>query len=151
MSVMASNKMDRFTPEVQHDLGLAQAEAEWLQYRYFEPEHLLFGLMQGTYKAAYLVRRAGFELALIESMLRQMLPVEQRRENESLGLSKDTKKIVELAAYTAKLEGRHQIGIDDLILGFTSEDSNIFVRLVERLNLNTDTVRHQMLRMMGKK
>ncbi|MBX3062983.1 MAG: hypothetical protein KF726_08405 [Anaerolineae bacterium] len=143
-------KMESFTQRARRVLSKSQEAAERYQHNSIEPEHLLLGLYQEEEGVASKVLRAlGIKITQIESHIERLQPPPSHKGDEHLGLSTNTKRVLELAVDEARRTGHQEIGTEQLLIGLTKFGTERDYPLTTELRLQTGTVQQQVLEILS--
>ncbi|MFN8420096.1 MAG: Rid family hydrolase [Anaerolineae bacterium] len=143
-------KMESFTQRARRVLSRSQEAAERYQHNSIEPEHLLLGLYQEEEGVASKVLRAlGIKITQIEAHIERLQPPPTHKRDEHLGLSTNTKRVLELAVDEARRTGHQEIGTEQLLLGLTKFGAERDYPLTTNLQLQNVTVQQQVLEILS--
>src|SRR3989338_3978224 len=141
----------RFTDRAQRVILIAQEEAKRLNHDYVGTEHILLGLIalsEGV--ASQVFQNLGMDLRRV------------RAEIEKIGGTGDNmmllgeipftpraKKVLEYAVEEAQHMSHSYIGTEHILLGLIREEEGVAARVLENLGLNLETVREEVLSILG--
>ena len=144
-----SNKFNRFTARARRVLRLAQEEAQRLNHNYIGTEHLLLGLVrEEDGVAARILRDLGASPYKVRNAIVSIVGRGKGATLGKLGLTPQTKQVIELAVDEARRMGHHYIGTEHLLLGLVSQGEGIAVNVLKELGVNPDSVRERTVRIM---
>ena len=140
---MAETFDDRFTKRARRALMLAQEEAKRLRHNYIGTEHLLLGLVQeqgGV--AASVLRDLGVNPYKVRRIIKETVgPGRHAFMGQTTGLTRSTKRVIELAIDEARQRGHHYIGTEHLLLALTQQDGCLAVNVLKNLGVDLNKVR----------
>lgn len=140
---------DRFTERARAVLTLAQEEAQRFNHNYIGPEHLLLGMVrEGEGVAAKVLANLGVELSSVREAVEDILDRGETQPVGEIGLTPRSKKVIELSVDEARRLGHHYIGTEHLLLGILRQDSGIAAGVLERLGVNLDQARAEVLKIL---
>lgn len=139
----ANTPFDKFTPEAQHSLKMAEAEARRLKSDSIGTHHLLAGILSTDKTIAFsLLSRAGVSTATISPFLSQMQ--EQPEGKRPGGLSLELKKVLE-GAIKMSFQFRHQfVGVEHLLFSLLEYESAAGTKILKKIQVNPIEVRKQL-------
>jgi ATP-dependent Clp protease ATP-binding subunit ClpC len=137
---------ERFTGRARRALGLAQDEAHRLGHNYIGTEHILIGLArEGNGVAAQVLGTLGADSDQIRVAVEAVIGRGDRAVQGESGLTPRAKRVLEFAVDEARRLGHHYVGTEHLLLGLMREREGIAAGVLERLGLNPDRVRSEIL------
>ena len=137
---------ERFTGRARRALGLAQEEAHRLGHSYIGTEHLLIGLArEGNGVAAQVLASLGADSDKIRGAVEIVVGRGDRAVQGESGLTPRAKRVLEFAVDEARRLGHHYVGTEHLMLGLLREREGIAAGVLERLGLDSDRVRTEVL------
>src|SRR5512136_1130419 len=137
---------ERFTGRARRALGLAQEEAHRLGHNYIGTEHLLIGLArEGNGVAAQVLSALGADSDRIRGAVETVVGRGDREVQGESGLTPRAKRVLEFAVDEARKLGHHYVGTEHLMLGLLREHEGIAAGVLEKLGLNADQVREEVL------
>jgi ATP-dependent Clp protease ATP-binding subunit ClpC len=139
----ANTPFDKFTPEAQHSLKMAEAEARRLKADSIGTHHLLAGILSTDKTIAFsLLSRAGVTTAAIAPFLPQMQ--EQPEGKRPGGLSLELKKVLE-GAIKMSFQFRHQfVGVEHLLFSLLEYESAAGTQILKKIQVNPLEIRKQL-------
>jgi len=149
---MADRSMfDRFTERARRVIVLAREEATRLNHDYIGTEHLLLGLArEGEGIAASALENIGVSLETIRIEVEKIVPIGSG--TLTLGdvpFTPRAKKVLELAMDEARLMSHNYIGTEHLLLGLIREGEGVAARVLEKLGVDLEKVRQEILSLLG--
>ena len=139
---------NKLTPRACEALRLGRDEAVRMKHDSVGPEHILLGLMiLGRGVAANLLERMNCDLEAVRSCIEKQVGqgVEQRTA-ESITLTPEAKKIVEVASHEASALNHTYIGTEHILLGLLRECEGVAGQVLKGLGVNVEDTRQQILR-----
>ncbi len=137
-----TGRFDKFNDQARMVLHYAQEEAQRLEHGYIGTEHLLLGLVHEENNTASTVLRAlGIELAKIRSAVEIIIARGAKVETAQTGLTRRSKKVIELAVDEARRLGYHYISTEHMLLGLLREGEGIGASVLESQGVNLEKVR----------
>ena len=128
---------NRFTPNAEEVLRLAQEAAQELGHGYVGSEHLLLGLLRREEGVAY---RVLTEYGLTDEMVTGIVQRNMGRGNGGLapaqGLTPRAKSVVELAVAESRRMSAPYIGTEHLLMGILREGSNMALRILRTVGVD---------------
>ncbi len=142
---------DRFNDRAKRVLALAQDEAIRFNHNYIGVEHLLLGLVrEGEGVAARVLNSLGVDLSKARTSVEFIIgPGDSTTSPSEITLSPRTKKVIELAIDEARKLGHSHVGTEHLLLGLVREGEGIASGVLESLGVSLETVRHQVIAVLG--
>jgi ATP-dependent Clp protease ATP-binding subunit ClpA len=143
---------DRFNDRAKRVLALAQDEAIRFNHNYIGVEHLMLGLIrEGEGVAARVLNSLGVELSKARTSVEFAISRGDSTTSPSeITLSPRTKKVIELAIDEARKLGHGYVGTEHLLLAIVREGQSVGAGMLESLGLSLDTVRHQVIAVLGR-
>ena len=138
------SKMERFSSFARQVLHSAQEEAERFQHNHIGPEHLLLGFIHDEYNTAGTIL---IEMGLNQDRVRQLVqnstdPV-KKRDSTELEITRNTRKVLELAVSEARKMGHHYIDAEHLLLGVVWQRKSKAIDILKELDVSPQGVRLQ--------
>ena len=128
---------NKFTPNAEEVLRLAQEAAQELGHGYVGSEHLLLGLLRREEGVAY---RVLTEYGLTDEMVTGIVQRSMGRGNGGLapaqGLTPRAKSVVELAVAESRRMSAPYIGTEHLLMGILREGSNMALRILRTVGVD---------------
>jgi ATP-dependent Clp protease ATP-binding subunit ClpC len=141
-----ADTLDRFTRRARQSLTLAQEEAQRLHHNYIGTEHLLVGLIRvDNSVASKILRSLGVTTRRVQELVEQTVGYGHRTgtTGEKLGLTRRTKRVLELAVNEARKLGHHYIDTAHLLLGLVQQDDGMAVEILRRLGVSAEVIRRE--------
>jgi len=141
-----ADTLDRFTRRARQALTLAQEEAQRLHHNYIGTEHLLVGLIRVENSvSSKILRRLGITVHQVQELVEQTVGFGQSEEapGEKIGLTRRTKRVLELAVNEARKLGHHYIDTAHLLLGLVQQKDGVAVEILRRLGVSPDVIRRE--------
>ncbi len=141
---------ERFTERARQVIVLAQEEARALRHNYIGTEHLLLGLLREADGVA--ARVLGSLEVTLEEVRGEVSRIVGEGDTESQGqipFTPRAKKVLELALREALSLGHNYIGTEHVLLGLVRESEGVAARIIGDLEVDTERVRQEVLRMLS--
>jgi ATP-dependent Clp protease ATP-binding subunit ClpC len=141
-----ADTLDRFTRRARQSLTLAQEEAQRLHHNYIGTEHLLVGLIRvDNSVASKILRSLGVTVRRVQELVEQTVGYGQRAETggEKIGLTRRTKRVLEVAVSEARRMGHHYIDTAHLLLGLVEQEDGMAVEILRRLGVSSEVIRRE--------
>jgi ATP-dependent Clp protease ATP-binding subunit ClpC len=141
-----ADTLDRFTRRARQSLTLAQEEAQRLHHNYIGTEHLLVGLIRvDNSVASKILRSLGVTTRRVQELVEQTVGYGHRTETtgDKIGLTRRTKRVLELAVNEARKMGHHYIDTAHLLLGLVQQDDGMAVEILRRLGVSAEVIRRE--------
>jgi len=140
----------RFTERAQRVFMLAQEEARRLKHPAVGTEHLLLGLLrEGEGIAAKALQALGLDLNKVREEVERIATPGDSRVGDEVGLTPRAKKVLELAHEEGRRQGVSYVGTEHLLLGLIREGEGVAARVLINQGLTMDSVRRQVLMLLG--
>ena len=135
--------MERFTQRARHVLSIAQEEADRLQHKEIDTDHLLLGLMlEDGGVAGRVLKNLGLESRQVHEMVERADRPSKPSKDSQPYLSFGTKRVLELAVEEAKRMGHGYIGTEHLLLALVRQDGKAS-EILRSLDISSDAVRRK--------
>jgi ATP-dependent Clp protease ATP-binding subunit ClpC len=122
---------NKFTPEAEEALRLAQEAAGALGHGYVGTEHLLLGLLREESGAAHAVLTdAGLTDELLTELVKRAVGAGLPGSNPAQGLTPRARRVVELAVEDSVRGGCNFVGTEHLLSGILREGNNMAARIL---------------------
>lgn len=113
-------------------------------------EHILLGLLQeGEGIAARALEALGVNLHEVSSEVERLLERTGSDNPQQLSYTPRAKRVLELAVAEAGEHGQNYVGTEHLLLGLIREGEGVAARILGTLGVELDTVRAQVLDLLG--
>ncbi|HAH31241.1 MAG TPA: NDP-hexose 4-ketoreductase [Elusimicrobia bacterium] len=141
----------RFTERAQRVILIAQEEAKRLNHDYVGTEHILLGLIAlGEGVASQVLQGLGVDLRKVRAEIEKI--VGQGDNMMLLGeipFTPRAKKVLEYAVEEAQQMGHSYIGTEHILMGLIREEEGVAARVLANLGLKLETVREEVLTILG--
>ena len=141
-----------FTERVRKVLAMAREEAARLHHEYVGTEHILLGLIrEGEGVAATVLQNLSVELDEIQQKIEETVKKGKAAQTTGpdLPYTSRAKKVLELAMSEARELSHSYVGTEHLLLGLLREEKGIAAQVLVHSGLRTETVRVEVLRLLG--
>ncbi|MDB4408670.1 ATP-dependent Clp protease ATP-binding subunit [Akkermansiaceae bacterium] len=139
--------MNNFTPRAQQVLALARKEADRFNHNYIGTEHVLLGLIKlGQGVAVSVLERMGLELENVRREVeKEVGSGPEQKTSSSIPYTPRVKKVLSLANKEAQQLSHSYVGTEHILLGLLREGEGMASRVLERLNVDLQTTRNEIL------
>ena len=141
----------RFTDRAQRVILIAQEEAKRLNHDYVGTEHILLGLIalsEGV--ASQVFQNLGIDLRKVRAEIEKIVGTgDNMMLLGEIPFTPRAKKVLEYAVEEAQHMGHSYIGTEHILLGLIREEEGVAARVLENLGLKLDTVREEVLSILG--
>ena len=130
--------MYKFTNRAEKAIELANEIALELGHTYIGTEHILYGLCkEGTGVASKVLENQDITAEDILQEIEMLIGTgEPLNQNDSLGFTPRSKRVIENAFVEARKLGSEFIGTEHLLIGIMQEGDSVAVRIMLDLNLD---------------
>jgi hypothetical protein len=141
-------KIDNFTPRAQKVLDFAREEAGNYNHNFVGTEHLLLGLIRlGQGVAVNVLRKLGLDLETVRKEVEKQVGTGPGpKVIGKIPYTPRVKKVLALAAKTAKALNHTYVGTEHLLLGLLVEGDGVAARVLTSLNVDAEKVRIEILK-----
>ena len=128
----------KFTNRAEKAIEIANEIALELGHTYIGTEHILYGLAkEGTGIASKVLANQGISAEDILNEIEMLIGTgEPLSQNESLGFTPRSKRIIESAFVEARRLGSEFIGTEHILIGIMREGDSVAVRIMMDLNMD---------------
>lgn len=139
--------MNNFTPRAQQVLALARKEADRFNHNYIGTEHVLLGLIKlGQGVAVSVLERMGLELETVRREVEKEVGTgPDQKASSNIPYTPRVKKVLALANKEAQQLSHSYVGTEHILLGLLREGEGMAARVLERLNVDLQTTRNEVL------
>lgn len=139
--------MNNFTPRAQQVLALARKEADRFNHNYIGTEHVLLGLIKlGQGVAVSVLERMGLELENVRREVeKEVGSGPEQKSSSNIPYTPRVKKVLSLANKEAQQLSHSYVGTEHILLGLLREGEGMASRVLERLNVDLQTTRNEIL------
>ncbi|MDB4578189.1 ATP-dependent Clp protease ATP-binding subunit, partial [Akkermansiaceae bacterium] len=139
--------MNNFTPRAQQVLALARKEADRFNHNYIGTEHVLLGLIKlGQGVAVSVLERMGLELETVRHEVEKEVGTgPDQKTSSNIPYTPRVKKVLALANKEAQQLSHSYVGTEHILLGLLREGEGMAARVLERLNVDLQTTRNEVL------
>ncbi|HAA42599.1 MAG TPA: ATP-dependent Clp protease ATP-binding subunit ClpC [Ruminiclostridium sp.] len=140
----------RFTEKAEKAMKYSQEIAAELGHSYVGTEHLLYGLIkEGSGIAARVLQNQGMTEDKVLKQIEELIGRGEKMNEQPLGLTPRTKRVLELSFREARKIGHNFIGTEHLLLGILKEGESVAVRIMMDLGIDPQKLFHEMLKMLN--
>ncbi|OGR94601.1 MAG: hypothetical protein A2016_01020 [Elusimicrobia bacterium GWF2_62_30] len=141
----------RFTDRAQRVILIAQEEAKRLNHDYVGTEHILLGLIalsEGV--ASQVFQNLGIDLRKVRAEIEKIVGTgDNMMLLGEIPFTPRAKKVLEYAVEEAQHMSHSYIGTEHILLGLIREEEGVAARVLENLGLKLETVREEVLNILG--
>ena len=143
--------MYKFTKRAEKAIEYANRIALEFGHNYIGTEHLLYGLLkEGSGVASKVLEKQGITPEQIEEQIGVLVGKnEEIGEEEILGFTPRTKRVIETAFIEAKKLGSDFIGTEHLLIGIMREGDSVAVRILLNLNVNPQKLYNEIIKVLN--
>ena len=143
--------MYKFTKRAEKAIEYANRIALEFGHNYIGTEHLLDGLLkEGSGVASKVLENQGITPEQIEEQIDALVGKnEEIGEEEILGFTPRTKRVIETAFIEAKKLGSDFIGTEHLLIGIMREGDSVAVRILLNLNVNPQKLYNEIIKVLN--
>ncbi len=138
----------KFTNTSKNAMEIANQLAIDLGHNYVGTEHLLYGLVkEGKGVACKVLENQAITADLIYNEITELIGTTKKLNENTLGFTPRTKRVLENSFKEAKKEGFDYIGTEHILLGIMKEGDSIAVRILLNLKLNPQKLYNEILKL----
>ena len=143
--------MYKFTKRAEKAIEYANRIALEFGHNYIGTEHLLYGLLkEGSGVASKVLENQGITPEQIEEQIDALVGKnEEIGEEEILGFTPRTKRVIETSFIEAKKLGSDFIGTEHLLIGIMREGDSVAVRILLNLNVNPQKLYNEIIKVLN--
>ena len=143
--------MYKFTKRAEKAIEYANRIALEFGHNYIGTEHLLYGLLkEGSGVASKVLENQGITSEQIEEQIDALVGKnEEIGEEEILGFTPRTKRVIETAFIEAKKLSSDFIGTEHLLIGIMREGDSVAVRILLNLNVNPQKLYNEIIKVLN--
>ncbi len=143
--------MYKFTKRAEKAIEYANRIALEFGHNYIGTEHLLYGLLkEGSGVASKVLENQEITPEQIEEQIDALVGKnEEIGEEEILGFTPRTKRVIETAFIEAKKLGSDFIGTEHLLIGIMREGDSVAVRILLNLNVNPQKLYNEIIKVLN--
>ncbi|MGI9014933.1 MAG: ATP-dependent Clp protease ATP-binding subunit [Phycisphaerales bacterium] len=142
---------ERLTDRARKVMALANQEAQRFNHEYIGTEHILLGLVkEGSGVGANVLKNLDVDLRKVRLEVEKL--VKSGPEMVTMGKLPQTpraKKVIEYAIEEARNLNHNYVGTEHLLLGLLREHDGVAAQVLMNLNLKLETVREEVLNLLG--
>ena len=139
-----------FTEKAQRVMYYAQEEARAMRYPAVGTEHLLMGILrEGDSVAARALAEVGVTKNQVHEILSQVVAPGSSLVGAEIAITPRVKKVLQFAQEEAVRWGVNYIGTEHLLLGLLREREGLAAQVLQALDVNPDTVKKQVMALLG--
>ena len=141
----------KFTNSAQKAIELANDVAIELGHNYIGTEHILYGLVkEGTGVAAKVLLNQNISADAIYSNIVELIGKEENAvDEETIGFTPRTKRVIENAFREARKLGSDYIGTEHILIGIMREGDSIAVRIMLDLNVDPQKLYNEIVKVIN--
>ena len=140
----------KFTLSSEKVLQIANDIAQSLGHNYIGTEHILFGLVKEKNGVANkILKKQNVTADIVLENIEDLIGSNISDKTNVLGFTPRSKKIIENAYIEAKKVGSDFIGTEHFVIGILHESDSIAMRILNNLNVNTDQIYNDIIRIIN--
>ena len=141
----------KFTKRAEKAIQLANEIAFEFGHNYIGTEHLLYGLLkEGSGVASKVLQREGLTSEQIEEQIELLVGRNQGLdEQDVIGFTPRTKRVIENAFREARNLGSEFIGTEHILIGIMHEGDSVAVRILLELNANVQKIYNEIVKIIN--
>ncbi len=140
----------RFTEKAEKAITFSQESAMALGHNYVGTEHLLLGLVkEGSGIAARVLQSQGVTEEKVMREIDELIGRGEKTEEQPLGFTPRTKRVLELSFREARRLGHNYIGTEHLIIGIMKEGESVAVRILIDLGVDPQKLMGEISKLLG--
>ena len=137
----------KFTNTSKNAMEIANQLAIDLGHNYVGTEHLLYGLIkEGKGVACKVLENQAITADLVYKEITEIIGKSKKLKQNTLGFTPRTKRVIENSFKEAKKNNLDYIGTEHILLGIIKEGDSIAVRILLNLNINTQKLYNDILK-----
>ncbi len=140
----------RFTEKAEKAIAFSQEVAMLFGHNYVGTEHLLLGLVkEGSGVAARVLQNNGVTEDKIVKEIEELIGRGEETNEQPLGFTPRTKRVLELSFKEARRIGHNYIGTEHLLLGIMKEGESVAVRILIDLGIDPQKLFNDIVKMLS--
>lgn len=142
----------KFTKRAEKAIEIANEIAIEFGHNYIGTEHLLYGLLkEGSGVASKVLENQGITEVALEEQIDLLVGKNDKRleQEEIVGFTPRTKRVIENAFREAKRLGSNFIGTEHLLIGIMREGDSVAVRMMLDLNVNPQKLYNEIIKVIN--
>ena len=145
--------MYKFTKRAEKAIQISNEIAIELGHNYIGTEHLLYGLSkEDSGVASKVLENQNINSDSILEQIKELIGVNEKEENNqnnTVGFTPRTKRVIENAFLEAKKLGTDYIGTEHLLIGIMRESDSVAVRIMLELNVNPQKLYNEIIKVIN--
>jgi len=145
--------MYKFTKRAEKATQISNEIAIELGHNYIGTEHLLYGLSkEDSGVASKVLENQNINSDSILEQIKELIGVNEKEENNqnnTVGFTPRTKRVIENAFLEAKKLGTDYIGTEHLLIGIMRESDSVAVRIMLELNVNPQKLYNEIIKVIN--
>ena len=139
--------MFNFTPRAQQVLALARKESILLHQNYIGTDHMLLGILRlGEGVAVNILQKMGLSLENVREEVAERAGPPSLTRSDKIPYTPGVKKGLALAERESRRLKHKYIGVEHILLGILVEKEGAAVRVLHGLNIDTEQVRSEIMK-----
>lgn len=142
----------KFTKRAEKAIEIANEIAIEFGHNYIGTEHLLYGLLkEGSGVASKVLENQGITEVALEEQIDLLVGKNDKKleQEEIVGFTPRTKRVIENAFREAKRLGSDFIGTEHLLIGIMREGDSVAVRMMLDLNVNPQKLYNEIIKVIN--
>ena len=142
--------MYKFTKRAERAIEIANEIAIDFGHNYIGTEHLLYGLVkEGSGVASKVLENQGLTPEKIEEQIEILVGREENQEENIIGFTPRTKRVIESAFRQARNLGSDFIGTEHILIGIMREGDSVATRIMLDLNVNIQKMYNEIIKVLN--
>ena len=138
-------ELSRYTEQAVNALSCAQSAAKEFGHSFVGSEHLLMGLIKCGDRTSELLMHYGITEQKAAPFIDTVVGGGRSIFTDSFGNTQTAKRVLELALYEAKSQGRPLIGTEHILLSIMRERDSVGARIIDSLCRNKQGLRKALI------
>ena len=140
----------KFTARAERALEISREIAITFGHSYIGTEHLLYGLLkEGEGIASKVLENQNLTSELIIEKTEELIGRGEVRDNQTLGFTPRTKRVIENAFIEARKLSSDYIGTEHLLIGIMREADSIAIRILLDLKVNPQKLYNEIVKIIN--
>ena len=140
----------KFTKKAEKSVEIAEKIAIELGHNYVGTEHILYGLVkEGTGIANKVLENQNITADAVLEKIEELVGVGEQKNNNTMGLTPRTKRVIENAFREARKLNSEYIGTEHLLIGIMREADSVAVRILLELNVNPQKLYNELIKVIN--
>ena len=142
--------MYKFTKRAEKAIEIANEIAMDFGHNYIGTEHLLYGLVkEGSGIASRVLQNQGVTSEQVEEQMDILVGRADEKEENILGFTPRTKRVIENAYRESRNLGSDFIGTEHILIGILREGDSVAVRIILNLDVNIQKLYNEIIKILN--